>query len=55
MVVGGSGGGLEQRRENKGTGEKKSVSRHNFKFTVSDVDKCISDKMTLDFVHCSGN
>lgn len=53
MVVGGWGG-LEQRRENKGTGEK-SVSRQNFKFTVSDVDKCISDKMTLDFVHRSGN
>lgn len=53
MVVGGPGlgrGGLEQRRENKG-----SVSRQNFKFTVSDVDKCISDKITLDFVHRSGN
>lgn len=54
MVVGGSGGGVrtEKRKQRHG---RKSVSRQNFKFTVSDVDKCISDNMTLDFVHCSGN
>lgn len=42
----------EKRKQRHGG---KSVSRQNFKFTVSDVDKCISDKMTLDFVHRGGN
>lgn len=54
MVVGGLGGRTRTGKRKQRHG-RKSVSRQNFKFTVSDVDKCISDKMTLDFVHGSGN
>lgn len=34
---------------------EKSVSRWDLKFVVSDVDKCISGRLTLDIVHQSGN
>lgn len=34
---------------------EKSATRRNFKFVVSDVDKFISGRLTLDIVHQSGN
>lgn len=51
--AGGGGGGADRGEETK-TWEK-SMSWWDFKFVVSDVDKCISGRLTLDIMHQSAN
>lgn len=45
------GARTEERKQRHG----RKVSRWDLKFVVSDVDKCISGRLTLDIVHQSGN
>lgn len=49
--MGGGGARTEERKQRHG----RKVSRWDLKFVVSDVDKCISGRLTLDIVHQSGN